>query len=165
MDPMYPEKHPYLGALIFLGMGLSVWLIMTMLIIWQIQFQRHAFRAEGSIISYREAQVRGDDGRYRDEYCPLIEFTTDIGQRIIFDSGGCNDSRPTLGRSVKVLYPPEDPSKARLDSWSTWFFLILGYVLSAPFVIFGAYLVNNTRHELKHRLRSRPRKGKAKMEV
>ncbi len=51
-------------------------------------------------------------------YCAVVRFRTAREQPIQFTSGECTNPAPAVGASVKVLYDPDNPRHAKLDT--TW---------------------------------------------
>jgi hypothetical protein len=54
------------------------------------------------------------------EYCPVVAFETESGDSITFksSSGSTNFDTYKVGKTVEVLYNPENPTKARIKSRS-----------------------------------------------
>jgi uncharacterized protein DUF3592 len=58
-----------------------------------------------------------------DLYRPIVEYTGPDGRRVRFASGQTAGDRSTyrVGQSIGVLYAPDNPADARLDTWqSRW---------------------------------------------
>jgi hypothetical protein len=56
-------------------------------------------------------------------YHPVIRFVTAHGREVTFQATQGSENRPAqqLGQSVRILYDPENPTDARLDTWySRW---------------------------------------------
>jgi hypothetical protein len=50
-------------------------------------------------------------------YCPIVEFTTASGKSIRFESSyGTMPASHQVGQVVKVLYDPQNPDKAEIES-------------------------------------------------
>ena len=50
-------------------------------------------------------------------YCPVVQFTTALGQPVRFESGfGTMPASHRVGQSIAVRYDPADPQKAEADS-------------------------------------------------
>lgn len=56
-------------------------------------------------------------------YCPVVEFTTALGQPVRFESDlGTMPASHQVGQSIAVRYDPAEPQKAEVDSaTSRWF--------------------------------------------
>jgi hypothetical protein len=67
-------------------------------------------------------------------YYPVVRFTSDSGQEFTFTDGvGTYPPEFEAGEIVEVLYDPEQPQQAKIDSWKrVWF---------APFWISGIGLL------------------------
>jgi len=65
-------------------------------------------------------------------YSPQVQFTTDDGKVITFTSSNGSGRKPyRIETAIKVLYAPDDPTKATIKSFTNLF--LLGIVL----VFFG----------------------------
>ncbi len=83
-----------------------------------------AARTEGTIIALkRERGARGFD-----EDHPVVRFVVpETGEALEFKSRfGVRPSPFSVGQRVAVAYDPADPSRARIDSpWTNWFLPVL----------------------------------------
>jgi hypothetical protein len=83
-------------------------------------FNQRSVEARGRVVEIvRRPTGRTDSARYRD--LPVVEFTTTEGDLTSFTSDFGGNPKFAVGDEVRVLYPPERPSKARLAAaWATW---------------------------------------------
>ena len=81
--------------------------------------------ATGTIRSYEQGES-SSDGEAPPVY-PVIHFSTPDGKDQSFRSNMGGGGQP-IGQKVAVLYDPENPSRARLDTWQA---LWLGAGLAA----------------------------------
>ena len=77
-------------------------------------------------------------------YCPVVQFTTALGQLIRFESDfGTMPASHRVGQSIAVRYDPADPQKAEVDSaTSRWLvpgcMIGMGIIFLAMGVVFLA---------------------------
>lgn len=105
-------------------------------------FQRSAAHATGVVTALREDVSRSKDEKPSHAYYPTITFQTPGGDRTTFTSDTAVDPLEyPVGESIQVLYDPEHPQKAQLDSFDSLSAgpITLG-IFGAGFVI-GALLV------------------------
>lgn len=98
--------------LVGVGMaGFGVWLWFR-----SRRFLARAVRTSGVIVGLRRGRASGSDGRGT-VYTPIFRFTAPDGRDIVRPAMSRN-SHPTLrpGDRVAVLFDPERPSDARIDS-------------------------------------------------
>ena len=96
-----------------LGLGCVLLLIGAVLLWNGIDFARRAEKAQGTVIGLKE--TRSDR---RISYAPMVRFTTHTGMPVHFTSR-VSSSPPayTKGQTVKVLYDPDSPTIARIDTF------------------------------------------------
>ena len=127
---MTQSPRPYLGY-IFVAIGV-VLLIIGGLVTWHtVEFKSKAESAEGTVI---EMQPRHSDGSTT--YAPVVEFETAGGELVTYHSSS-SSSPPAydVGESVEVLYDPNDPSEAKINSFFNLWFLPL--LLAGMGIVFG----------------------------
>lgn len=83
-----------------------------------VKFERRAMRASGVVID----NVANMGGQNQVSYYPKIRFRTSEGLDVTFmSSSGKNDAEFQVGEGVTVLYDPQRPVRAMIDSfWSRW---------------------------------------------
>jgi Protein of unknown function (DUF3592) len=96
------------------------------------EFLAEARITAGRVISLeRSSSVRGS------VYYPIVQFRTAAGQSITFRSSLANVA--VLGQTVRVLYLPNNPDDARLDTYKAlWFWPTLLGALAAICFLLGA---------------------------
>lgn len=102
------------------------------------EFLQTATKTEGTVVALKE-RVSTDDNKKKVSYAPVVTFVTGTGKKIEFLSPvSSNPPAYTAGQKVEVLYLPADPSKARIqDFTSLWAVeLILG-IAGAIIVLAG----------------------------
>jgi hypothetical protein len=73
--------------------------------------------AEGRVVE----MVPLADHRGKTFFYPIVEFRTAEGQTVRFQGGtGSNPPSYRTGARVKVLYDPQSPQSAVIDSWELW---------------------------------------------
>ena len=75
-------------------------------------------RAIGAIVGFTEHSRKG-----RTSYIPRVEFTIPTGELVTFSASFGSSWRSRVGRSVRVLYSPDDPTKADIASFMNLWFL------------------------------------------
>jgi hypothetical protein len=102
---------------------------------WRTQrFLDSAVRADGVVVELAST------GR---SYAPVVEFTNADGQPLRFRSGlSRNPPGYDVGEHVVVLYPPQAPERARIDTWfELWFVAMLLAGLGAIFGGIGGVML------------------------
>ena len=91
----------------------------------------------GTIIG-SELQLRA--GASQTLYAPKVEFQTARGERVTFVASVGSNAAPKTGRKVKVLYIPDNPQDADVNSLlRSWLFPLL-MVLTGGCFLFGAVM-------------------------
>ena len=90
-------------------------------------------RASGTVVGYSEMKTSAGKPC---SYMPQVEFTTDDGKTLAFTSShGTGKKRYPDGTTVNVLYAPEDPASATIQSFSDLFLLsIILLLMGAVFL-------------------------------
>jgi hypothetical protein len=104
-----------------------------------IRLLRAGGDAEGTVVD-NEASVVQSRGPARTFYFPVVQFTTNHGERISFTSRtGSLTARPK-GSAVRVLYDPQRPQGEELASFRTlWLFPVLTSAFGLPFLAAGLF--------------------------
>ncbi len=90
------------------------------LILSQYQQRKGSVHASGVVVGLEKRVFNpGSAG----VYCPVVEFTTETGKTIRFESSfGTMPAPHKAGDAVKVFYDPEKPDAAEMDSGiAKWF--------------------------------------------
>jgi hypothetical protein len=120
----------------------------------EIQFRTGAIRVPGIVVEME--RTRGSKGETM--YRPVFQFA-DLNDRVHKVTGSVASSPPAYdtGESVTVLYRPESPETAQLDSFmDAWFLpLVFGLLGSVFTSIGGGVLIYAIRH--RRRPGRRPR--------
>ncbi|MHC4758443.1 MAG: DUF3592 domain-containing protein [Planctomycetota bacterium] len=101
------------------------------------KFLETAVKTEGKVV---EMEKSYSDGNSR--YCPIFTFVDNTGNEQRARSSVSSYPPPyEVGDNIPVLYDPQNPEKADIDSfWNLWLASVVFFVLSAPALIFGAVL-------------------------
>ena len=76
------------------------------------------------------------------QYYPTFQFVADNGQRVTsVASVGSSGRRYRVGASVRVLYSPDDPTKAQLSSFTDlWLMPVFLGLFGSAFLCVGVYV-------------------------
>lgn len=109
--PAYPLRAAFAGVLLF-ALGLAIAGGLLRIILQDRERLRGWSRADGRVIELLER--RSPEG---DVTVPLIAFTAASGDRISF-TGATDVKRASVyvNAPIKVLYRPENPQEARIDT-------------------------------------------------
>ena len=150
MKPRWPLLLVPVGVLL---VGLSLVGVGGYQAVDNVRFPARAEHANGVVVdlarvSKRESRGSGDDRSYVTVtyYHPVVRFLTAREQVVEFRSNS-GSSAPThqVGASVKVLYDPDNPHKARIDSlWERlfgWFWAIVFLLIGLGATVVGGVMV------------------------
>lgn len=120
---------------ILVAFGLLFLLVGLILLTREIAFQREAISGSGSVIELRVTE--SVDGPIT---TPIVEFRTPDG--IAFRCEGTATSpAPRLGEAVPIIYLPDDPQHARINTFvQRWLFPSVFTPLGLLLVLAGTYL-------------------------
>jgi hypothetical protein len=126
----------FAGAVIALGVG-------SFLAVRTVKFERRATRAAGVVID-NVGDLNGSQNTV--SYYPKIRFRTQEGVEVSFiSSNGNSDAEFHVGESVPVVYDPQRPTNAVIDSfWHRWTLPIILLGLGVVALI-GAAVVQSSR--------------------
>ena len=102
-----------LSALLLIGLALLVG--GAYFIKRQVDFKRHSLPSIGTVIDYEP--LRQSTNSFSRRARPIIQFVTADGRKIIFTNRSLWGAGPTIGSRQKIIYNPEAPSEAMIDSW------------------------------------------------
>lgn len=102
--------------------------------------------AEGRIVDV-VSRTRTSGGERKTLFYPVVEFRTVDGESIRFEgSTGSNPAAYRVGDTVKVLYDPQTPQSALIDSWEeVW--MPSGFLIGIGgiFALMGALSLRDAR--------------------
>ncbi|MFS0515914.1 DUF3592 domain-containing protein [Nostoc sp. UIC 10607] len=105
-----------------------------------------AVPAQGTIIDLVQRLSTDSKGRSSYVYYPVVEFTTPSGEPTVFEANsGSNPPEFTKGQQVEILYSPEKPNSAMINSWlSLWFLPVMFTSLGSIFALVGGVVLVRT---------------------
>ena len=90
--------------------------------------------AAGVVVELRKQVFNPGSGGV---YCPTVEFSTASGQSVRFESSfGTMPASHKVGQAVKVLYDPNEPHIAEIESGLSDWFVPAGLLVFAAGAIF-----------------------------
>lgn len=127
-----------IGPAVFLIVGTIFTAVGVNRIRQQRRFVATAKTATGTVIEINEEFQRVNRERRLLKY-PVVRFSTLDGQEIEFQSStGTNPSRYRVGDQVTVLYQPDDPQQAEIQSFlSLWCLTIIMLFLGVVSLVAG----------------------------
>ena len=135
-----------MGALILIGLlfGVIGLAILVGGVVSAVKQSRELARQVGATGTVVDQVKRVINARSGGVYCPVVEFTTAVGQAVRFESQfGTMPATHHVGQTVTVRYEVTDPQRAEVDSTtSSW--LVPGCMIAMGlgfFVLGGSLLV------------------------
>ena len=125
-------------GLILLGVGGLMAAIALFFYFRTRRFLEDAVPAQGVVTGL----IEGSGGEGGTVYRPVVQFTTADGQTSTFtENVGSNPPRFSVGQTVKVLYSPTDPSRARIPGFfGLWFVPTFLGLFGAALLAVGIFL-------------------------
>ena len=133
----------------FLAIGLGVWALSAYLYMNARQFIAHGEHARGTVTGFRRSRSS--------YYYPVVAFKTAEGTQIEFvENNGSSSPAFVKGQQVEVIYMPENPNNAKINTFSDlWalplFLAIFGTIFSLVgfAVIFVPWKTRHTAADLR----------------
>jgi hypothetical protein len=96
--------------------------------IWRIhsRFGSKGRRTVGKVV---DIEMRSDHLGMK--FSPKVEFETLEGQKIVFFGEATEENHKLKGRSVKVIYLPENPTDAEIRSGGPWAVIAIVFLFAA----------------------------------
>ncbi|TME24657.1 MAG: DUF3592 domain-containing protein [Chloroflexi bacterium] len=98
----------------------------------QRRFLSKAMRATGVVKSLTAERLEKTTF-----YFPVITFTTAAGVPVTAQSKTSISSSYPIGKTISVLYDPNDPNSLEIDAWSRWVVVAAATFLAIVFVGIG----------------------------
>lgn len=115
--------------LFFTTFGLLFFTIGARLTFRQHKLEKQGQEAQGIVVSLRENHE--SDGS---TYTPVVQFTTSNGKTTQFESSySSNPPAYDIGETVRVVYPPDDPTHAIINGE--------GQILHIIFMLLGGIVI------------------------
>jgi Protein of unknown function (DUF3592) len=122
-------------GLVFLPIGIGFWVNNS-------SFERDAEKTTGTVIDHVTKTSYDRDGDRSVTYAPKVRFTAADGQDYEFTDSISSSNKKDIGSRVDVLYKPDDPSDARIDSVARrWLFPGIFGGVGALMVLIGVGLL------------------------
>ncbi len=120
------QRGNYLvAAAILLFMGFIFAGIAAFIFYQDYALQKDGVQVEGTVITLRTSQ--DDDGST--SYAPVVRFTSQGGREFTFESNFYSSPpQYKTGQKVTVLYPPDQPSEAKIKGEGSLLAFIFGLV-------------------------------------
>ena len=113
------RSNPIISGCIIGFVGLVFAVVGTFFLMDTLRFLPGTITANGTIVQCK------DSGGENSSCQPVVNFTTQSGQQITFNSSFSSSSF-NEGEAVTVRYHPNNPHDARIDSFvSTWLFPVI----------------------------------------
>ena len=128
---------------VFAGVGTLFTVIGVVNALDTRSFVTTAIPAQGTVIDVVRRSSSDSDGDVSYAYYPVIKFTPSSGAANIFESNtGSNPPSFSKGQTVEVLYNPQQPNSARINSWfSLWGFPAIFIGVGSVFAVIGGVLI------------------------
>jgi hypothetical protein len=94
------------------------------------RLRRDGLRIQGTVIGYKEVWV--DSSK---KWVSIICFTDNLGHRVEFSPSVQTGRKWPPDRTVKVIYLPDKPNSARVESWWELMFTTLALLVFGTTVI------------------------------
>ncbi|WP_322820290.1 DUF3592 domain-containing protein [Chloroflexus sp.] len=107
-----------LSGLLVVGLGLLI-------LGWQAfintsQRMKNTVATQGTVVEIKPRSVNTNSGQ-RTFFYPIVEFRTATGETIQFESeAGGNPSAYQIGDRIEIMYNPDQPQTAFINSWELW---------------------------------------------
>ncbi|QLE58184.1 DUF3592 domain-containing protein [Nostoc sp. TCL26-01] len=124
---------------IFAGVG-SIFAVVGIIVgVNTHSFVSSSVKTSGTVIDLEGRWSNDSEGRSYKLYYPVIEFTNTSGQPTVFQSNaGSTSPGLSKGEQVEVLYNPQQPNSAMINSgFELWFLPGLFTAIGSVFVLIG----------------------------
>ncbi len=110
----------FVSGLIAVAIGLGVLYLGQL---WRTHTQQQIatmVKAQGTVVEV-VSRTKLRDGERKTLFYPIVEFRTANDEAVRFeDAMGSNPATYRVGDTVEVLYDPQTPQSAMIDSWMIW---------------------------------------------
>jgi len=124
---------------IFAGVG-SIFVISGIFIASNTHsFVGQGISTQGTVVDLVRHRSRDSQGRSSTTYYPVVKFTPSSGEPIIFEANsGSNPPAHRRGQQIEILYNPQAPEAAMINSWlDLWFLPTMFISMGSLFVLIG----------------------------
>lgn len=113
--------------------GLAFLVISGVMVVTNLRLKRRGHRTTG-VVAEVERVWNPEPNSPGYTYWPVLEFRTDRGQDV--RTRAKVNGKPQVGRRVRILYDPDNPNSAEIDTiWGR------GTILSGVFALVGIFLI------------------------
>ena len=107
-------------------------------------FLRSAVKTNGKVVSNRKENIAGNGGE-RIVNVPTLEFFDSHGAAHRIEPSTGTEELIPVGTTLPILYPPGDPTKARVGSSFFWQWPVGLALMGIFFLMFGCFLIVTSR--------------------
>ncbi|PHJ57965.1 hypothetical protein VF14_28395 [Nostoc linckia z18] len=106
-------------------------------------FVASAIPTQGTVIELVQRWSTDNKGRSSYVYYPVVQYTTRSGESTVFEStSGTNPPQFAKGQQIEILYVPDKPGSATINSWfSLWFLPLMFTGLGSIFAVVGGVVL------------------------
>ncbi|OUL22547.1 DUF3592 domain-containing protein [Nostoc sp. 106C] len=124
---------------IFAGIGSIFAVTGIIFVINTHSFVGTAESIKGTVIDLKRRSSTDSKGRASSAYYPVVKFTPSSGEPTVFESNtGSKPPAFSKGQQVEVLYNPQKPNSAMINSWlELWFLPAMFTGMGSIFVLIG----------------------------
>ncbi len=127
----------FVGGLIAIAVGLGVLFLGYQ---WRMSTEQRIetmVKAQGTVVEV-VSRTRTSGGERKTLFYPAVEFRTAAGDVIRFEHNtGSNPPAYRVGDAVDVLYNPQTPQDATIDSWDIWMPSMIVMGIGGVFTLIG----------------------------
>ncbi|MBD2450598.1 DUF3592 domain-containing protein [Nostoc sp. FACHB-152] len=124
---------------IFAGVG-SIFAILGIVFVLNTHsFIGKSISTQGTVVDLERHTSTDSKGRSSTAYYPVIKFTPSSGDPIVFEANsGSNPPAHHRGQQIDILYNPQAPESAMINSWlDLWFLPGMFTGMGSLFVVIG----------------------------
>lgn len=104
-------------------------------------FVNSAITTQGTIVNFSRRLSTDSKKQSIYYYYPVIKFTAQNGEPTTFESNvGSNSPAYTQGQQVEVLYNPEQPKSAQINSWVELWIISVVFGGVGPLLLLGGLI-------------------------
>lgn len=131
----------FVGGLVAIAVGLVVLFLGYQ---WRISTEQRIatmVKAQGTVVEV-VSRTQRSDGERKTFFYPTVEFRTAAGDVIRFEhSTGSNPPAYRVGDAVDILYNPQTPQDAMIDSWDIWLPSMIVMGIGGVFTLIGGFSI------------------------
>lgn len=138
-----PSKQSIFQGFVFSILGISALAISGISYQTTRDFIATANTAEGTVMTLEKSSSSTSKPNRNAKFHPVVHFTTTTGETIQFRSNfGSYPAAYRPGDKVSILYPPDNPQQATINSFfPLWFLTLIFAILGGSFTISGVSIL------------------------